>query len=649
MRFKQMLRRWLYGLPTLFCALCVGYSAAAVDFLTTEEVQEGMHGIAKTVIHGSTIENFDVEVLGVLKQRGPSGDLVLVRVSGDVIDKTGGIAQGMSGSPVYIDGKLLGAIGYGWGFADGRIGMVTPIQDMLKLWALPDEGKREREEVIPEGAVPLATPLMASGYTPEALDYLTKKLAPYNLVPHATGAAGSYDATPQPLEPGSAVAVTLVTGDVKLGAVGTVTYVDEGRVLAFGHPFLKRGKLDYFMHNSYIFTVVPSLQSAFKIGSIGSEVGKINQDRGAGIAGIRNVAPTVIPFAVQVTDEDTGASRNAHVRMIDDEELTPILAATTAYDLARKTLDRGGSGTVKLAYTLLPRDPSQKPFHRTNMYYSSRSVSERAVDELYNVLDALVTNQFAPYRLRSVEMTMQIEKDKRVAEILDARATPSVVSPGDAIYIRVRLRPYRDEVIYRDLVFRVPKDQPLGPMNLEVRGGGVIPLPYLIQKQQLNLTDEIIARLRTYKDFEDFRSKLESEDRNNEIIVEILEDGVSMVPDEEGGGRHAKLHEAERDDLPGYLKDRPGTKPATEGEDKKEAKARLETEYIIKGDGQFSLDVVTPAEKERRLRGSQRMPDIVAEMHKDDAAESEETDNEKDPTADPDPSYAPALKKAAYM
>lgn len=140
------------------------------------------------------------------------------------------------------------------------------------------------------------------------------------------------------------------------------------------------------------------------------------------------------------------AHRAMHVRMID-EELTPILAATTAYDLARKTLDRGGSGTVKLAYTLIPRDPSQKPpFHRTNMcLLLARGVSERAVDELYNVLDALATNQFAPYRLRSVEMTMQIEKDKRVAEILDARATPSVVSPGDAIYIRVRLRPYRAE------------------------------------------------------------------------------------------------------------------------------------------------------------------------------------------------------------
>ena len=107
------------------------------------DVREGMRGVAKTVVQGDTIEEFDVDVLGVLQQRGPSGDLILVKVSGPVIEKTGGIAQGMSGSPVYIDGKLVGAIGYGWGFADGTVGMVTPIGDMLKLWALPDKAAHD--------------------------------------------------------------------------------------------------------------------------------------------------------------------------------------------------------------------------------------------------------------------------------------------------------------------------------------------------------------------------------------------------------------------------------------------------------------------------------------------------------------------------
>ena len=146
-------------------------SVQATEFMPVEAVREGMHGIAKTVVTGDRIDTFDVDVLGVMKQRGPSGDLILVRVSGDVIDRTGGIAQGMSGSPVYIDGKLVGAIAYGWGFADGKIGMVTPIGDMLKLWTVEDS--RQRRWFPPadgDRLVPLATPVMASGFSAESLD-----------------------------------------------------------------------------------------------------------------------------------------------------------------------------------------------------------------------------------------------------------------------------------------------------------------------------------------------------------------------------------------------------------------------------------------------------------------------------------------------
>ena len=516
--FKK--RRRSVWLLTLLFTLVTCF-ANAVDIMPPSDVREGMRGVAKTVVQGDTIEEFDVDVLGVLQQRGPSGDLILVKVSGPVIEKTGGIAQGMSGSPVYIDGKLVGAIGYGWGFADGTVGMVTPIGDMLKLWALPDKAAHDEAPSVEPPLIPMGTPLMAAGFTPESLQYLTQKLAPFGLQPQATAGAGNYDAAPHALQPGSAVAVTLVTGDLKLGAIGTVTYADENRIVAFGHPFLKRGELDYFMHNSYIFTVVPSVNSAFKIGSIGSEIGKIYQDRGAGIAGIEGRAPKAVAMQVNVTDRDTQTDRAAHVRMVEDHDLTPILAATTAYDLVKKTIDRGGRGTVKLSYEFLPRDTALPTFKRNNMYYSSKSVSERSVDELYNVLEALAKNPFQKYALRGINLSLSLTEDKEVAEIIDAKARPAVVSPGDVIYVSVKLRPYRGEVFSKALAFTVPADQPLGPMTLEVRGGGVVPLPYLIQKQQLNLTDEIIDRLRTYKDFRDFLNKLQKEDKNNELIVEM--------------------------------------------------------------------------------------------------------------------------------
>ena len=221
------------------------------------------------------------------------------------------------------------------------------------------------------------------------------------------------------------------------------------------------------MHNSYIFTVVPSVNSAFKIGSIGSEIGKIYQDRGAGIAGIEGRAPKAVAMQVNVTDRDTQTDRVANVRMVEDHDLTPILAATTAYDLVKKTIDRGGRGTVKLSYEFLPQDTSLPTFKRDNMYYSAKSVSERSVDELYNVLEALAKNPFQKYALRGINLSLSLTEDKEVAEIIDAKARPAVVSPGDVIYVNVKLRPYRGEVFSKALAFTVPADRPLGPMTLE--------------------------------------------------------------------------------------------------------------------------------------------------------------------------------------
>ncbi len=618
---KKFLRRQSLWLLTLLFT-CWLNTAQAVDFMPVTDVREGMTGIAKTVVHGDRIDSFDVEVLGVLKQRGPSGDLILIRVSGDLIDKTGGIAHGMSGSPVYIDGKLVGAIGYGWGFADGRIGMVTPIEDMLKLWTVDDSRKESFIPEIPADLVPLKTPVMAAGFSEDALQYLGEKLAPFHLVPYATGGAGEYDETVHKLEAGGSVAATLVTGDLKLGAIGTVTYADEDHIVAFGHPFLKRGPLQYFMHNSYIFTVVPSVNAAFKIGSIGAETGRIYQDRGAGIAGIEGLAPKSVPMSVQVRDLDTGASRTANVRMVDDVQLTPVLAATTAYDMARKTIDRGGRGTATISYTLRPSDPTLKPLQRRNMYYSSRSVSERAVDEIYNVLEILEKNQFLDYDLQSIDMKIDLTEEKKVAEILDARAVPSIVSPGDDIYIRVRLLPHRGEEIYRDMVFHVPDNQPLGPMTLEIRGGGVVPLPYLIQKQQLNLTDEILERLRKYDDFEDLRSKIEDEDSNFHIVAEILEDDVSMVEDKKDSVSKEKIHDKKPENLPGYLREGEEVKPVET--DDESPKSRIETEYVIEGDGQFVFNVMSKADKEKALAKMKKDDaGILADMNKDAEQEKE--------------------------
>lgn len=482
--------------------------AGAEEFLPLSDVREGMHGYAKTVVHGTKIDTFDVDVLGIMKNKGSAGgDLVLVKVSGPLIDETGGIAQGMSGSPVYIDGRLLGAIAYGFPQSDGRIGMVTPISDMLRLWTI-DSGEEKKESGTDRDLIPLATPLMASGYTPSGMEFLTDKMKDFNMIPYSAASAG-VDEMPRPLEAGGAVSATLVTGDLKLGAVGTVTYVDKDHMVAFGHPFLDKGSSAYFMHNSYIFTVVPSRNIPFKLGSVGAEIGTVNEDRGSGISGLSGKVPESVRLHSSVLDEDTGRTQSLNVRMVQNERMLPMLSVTSVYNNMSNTLDRNGEGTVSLSYTLFPEDLKKRPFTRSNMYWSSKDISERSVDEMYNVIRILEQNRFEPYKLRDISVDMKVTKDRKTAQLLDASASPTVVSPGDTIYVRARLAPYRGEVFYKDLAFTVPKDQPLGTMILEVRGGGVVPLPYLIQQQKYNLTDEILERIRTYKDFNDLFDKLE--------------------------------------------------------------------------------------------------------------------------------------------
>lgn len=597
-RFSKLKVKILTAALSLACVIPAG----AVEFLLVSDVREGMHGIAKTVVHGYTIDTFDVDVLGVMKNKGATGgDLILVKVSGPVIDATDGIAQGMSGSPVYIDGKLLGAVAYGFPQSNGRIGMVTPIADMLDLWLINEKKKDSAIPAASPDLIPIDTPLMASGYTASGLSYLTDKMKDFNMVPYSA-ASGSDDDIARPLEAGGAVAASLVTGDLKLGAIGTVTYVDGDHMVAFGHPFLSRGGTDYFMHNSYIFTVIPSKNIPFKLGSIGAELGVVNQDRGAGIGGISGELPKFTALHAAVTDSDTGDHKDLNVRMIRNESLLPTLTATSVYNAISNTMDRRGSGTVTFTYTLHPADMKQKPFTRTNMYYSSKDIAERSVDEIYNVTRLLEQNRFEAYPLRSITMDMKVTKERKTAQLLDATASPIIVSPGDTVYIRARLQAYRGDIFYKDLTFTVPKDQPLGDMLLEVRGGGVVPLPYLIQQQRFNLTDEILNRIRTYKDFNDLHSKLEGEDQNNQIVVEILDSDVSMISKDEEGGTKTEIQNRKSQENPDYLKKKSDeTVPGSDGEEEK-AKSTVDTEYVIYGDGQFSFKVMTPENRDEALK-----------------------------------------------
>lgn len=609
MRDLSLIAKWrkafVIGMTTAIALLWpLHFVWASAPFLAVNDIRPGMHGIARTIVAGTKMEEFNVEVLGIMKNKGPSGDLILVRVSGDVIDRTGGIAQGMSGSPVYIDGKLVGAIAYGWSLTDHRVGMVTPIGDMLKIWdlnkpaaALQPEVQSPEKAPVPGKTEPLATPLMVSGFGPQAMAMLTEKLKPMNLIPYAVGDAPA-GITYSPLEPGSAVGVELVRGDVSIGALGTVTYVDDGRVLAFGHPFLNKGATQFLMTNAYIFTTVSGLENSFKVGITGEPVGILNQDRGAGVAGKIGQYPGIIPVRMTVKDEAIGRTGEYAVQVVNDEQLSPVLAATTLLSQIEKTADRTGPGTAKVSFEISAAGLPDGVLKRDNIFFSPVNINEAAVMELFEAMSIMASNQFQALDVMDVAVHVSVSDNRRTAAIIQSTPAVTNVKPGDQVAIAVKLKPYRGEQITRTVNVTVPKNQPQGQMMLEVRGGGIMPLAQLLRRQSQEEDLRRIDFRPKYKTLEEQIQDFKNRDRNNDLVVEIVDNDFDELGDDltrakpnsgKSGDDKPRPNSDTTAKKPGLINNPPADSAFKKTDEKR--KFSTTTDYVIDGLTQVMLQV----------------------------------------------------------
>ncbi|MCX7780167.1 MAG: peptidase S55 SpoIVB [Negativicutes bacterium] len=624
-RKKQWYSPALIGLGLIILMTFSGVAFAAPDFMPVSDIKAGMHGIGKTVVSGNAVEEFGVEVLGIMKNKGPAGDLILIRTYGDVIDRTGGIVQGMSGSPVYIDGKLVGAVAYGWALTDHKIGMVTPIADMLRLWDYldrrnrpaaapepvnladsdvnyqPEEGQKPADTDKDKGLKPIATPVMAAGLSQQALSFLAEKLKPFSLVPYTAGDMPPGLAASE-LKPGSAVGVELMRGDISLSAIGTVTYVEGDKILAFGHPFLKRGNTGYFLSDAYIFTTVKGLENGFKVGAVGDLLGVFNQDRGAGIAGQTGKYPSIVPLRATIRDNTLNKSREIAVQLVNDEQLTPILAATSVYNSIDQTMDRTGPGTARVSFEIAARGMPGETLKRENMFYSPANIGEMAIYELHEILAVLAGNQFNPVDIMDVKVDIELSEERRTASIMEARADAYAAKPGDTIEIAVKLKPFRGEPVTRVVNYTIPKEQAPGPLTLTVRGGGMVPLLQLLLERQGLDKDLLKGGKPKNKSFADIIKEFSERDRNNDIVVEVMK----MEADELPGGDKPKAGKAPVEPEP-----KPSPRPATKAktaaplmeqlaEKKNEThKNHVATDYIIEGDTQVLINVEAVAKKEK--------------------------------------------------
>lgn len=553
----------LKTLITAFLLCCCSCAAAAnVPLMPVKDLQPGMQGIGKTVISGDKIEDFNVEILGVNGSEA-SGYSIFVRLYGDLIDKTGGVAQGMSGSPVYVDGRLVGAVAFGKAFNDPHYCFLTPIGSMLKLL---DSPLAHDSSFIPQG-----TSLLAGGFTPAGMEYLQEKLQGVGL--SAVNGGSSGDALGrEALEPGSAVGVSLMEGDMSLGALGTVTWTDdEGHILAFGHPFMQRGDSSFFMNKVWILGCIPNMQSSYKVGNIGKVIGTINQDRASGIAGITGSVPKSVPVFIAVSDTSRGINSSSRINIIEDEQMVPVILDAAVFNTVSKTVDRNGGGTAKLHFEISGVDSSGQNvlIDRDNMYYAGENLLKSINAELVEAANILTQNKFEQVDIYGVNVTAEVSEDVQVAEIIRVTPQKREVKPGEKLLIDVVLKPYRGKEFTETITFTVPKNNPGGKLALSVRGGSSLAwIQNLLRKQKEEGLPAPKKDVR-YK-LADFIKNFNEADKNNELIVDI-----SASPQL---NQQPEKNAADDAGFAGMLKGSP-------------YKQKTAFDYIIDGENEFVIEV----------------------------------------------------------
>lgn len=548
------------ALAPLAVAICLSFSSPAAQaldpILPFSEVQQGMTGTAYTVVDSSReIRTFDVDIINGIGRAKGETPLIMARAYGPVVEQAGGILQGMSGSPVYVDGRLIGAVALGYKDMTPYTFFITPIEEMTKLWALPDnknkthiksfdlkkyqEDKKKAEEKEAEKKDAAKEPseakddrqkapaaelketakeekaedakkeaskdgkakeealaevtekkdlLYLSGFSGGGIDFLQKKLpvGDYTIVPvSAPGLSDENTEYNAMLPPGSSVGVAVAHGDFSISAVGTVTATDGKKILAFGHPFLHRGNVNYFMTDADVYGTIAGVSAGMKIAGVGNIIGRINQDRDAGIAGILGEYPSVVPVRIHVKDETLGRDVNYTSTMAYDEDLLPTLSSVIAYGAISKTSDTVSEATAKVSFSIRTNAVPSGKFERSNMFYSKADVGQVAVGELMQAVGIICTNQNQESDILDVKVDIDIDGSRKTASILSAVPDKKTAKPGDTVNFTTTIKPYRKDKETLVIPYKVPETQPAGTLHLDVRGGGFVPAvsPLLILTQ----------------------------------------------------------------------------------------------------------------------------------------------------------------------
>lgn len=524
-------------------------------FMPVSEIKPGMKGIGKTVFHGTQIETFHVDIIDIVKGEGGISHFILANLSGDKIKDGGGIAEGMSGSPVYIDNRLVGAVSHAWEMSEHNLCLVTPIQEMLEIFNLPYNNSyttsqeyklnnslcftrekankiivknsvknnifselADREEII---FYPIVSPIIINGIKGRTLERLSSALKKFNLMPvQGIGFSENIDINFQEvgerpsnkIEAGSAIGIQLTRGDVNITSIGTVTYREGDKVLALGHPFLKKGEVSFLLSEVYIYHSLPNMVMPFKLGAPLNLIGKIVQDREAGILAILNSYPRIIPLKIQVTNINTELSYQTGVQIINDYDLLEPLVSNITVQAIDNALDRIGAGTAQVEIEIKSEREGQELF-RKNMYCSSDDIAIQAITEIPEIIDLIVNNYFEMVNLTEINIDIKIDNKKKIGKIEEIVLENSSIKPGDYLEAKIKIRPFRGDLIEKTITIQIPSDTPPGEALLMVNGGGEL------YNQQEELVD---SGTQDYKSLEEILKDISDWPRGNQIIAEVI-------------------------------------------------------------------------------------------------------------------------------
>ena len=445
-----------------------------------KEVKAGMRGFGKTVFAGSRVENFPVEILGIMENMGPRQSIILARLGGPQVERTG-VMQGMSGSPVYIDGRLIGAVALAFPFAKEPIAGVRPIEEMLDVMRDPPPSG-ERTQVAfgrdPQSKLmEISTPLSLGGFTRAAFDRFAPGLRALGLEPMQGALGGGGAATadgkmgdPKILQPGSMISVLLMTGDMAVSADGTVTTIDQGNVFAFGHRFLGGGGLAMPFARADVLTLLPNVNTSFKISTSRELMGVINQDRNAAIAGVFGQRAAMVPISITVRGAGLKMPRTYKMEFVSDRTIAPLLAQMAIYSALDGTERVLGPGSVTVR-GVMELEGGLPPVKLDNVYSAdSNAIAQAAV---YTTIPLSYLSQLGLEGVKPKSITLEFESSDKRNQLQVDQVWPSnhEVRPGETIELNITLTGENGAEIVKKVKYPVPVGAPLGMLNVTVSDG----------------------------------------------------------------------------------------------------------------------------------------------------------------------------------